>query len=154
MLNAARTSSWIEDKRSAALLQFAAGFYAIAWAVHTGDHLRRGFSSITSEVTVLGTATAVLQIVAIVLVLSHHRWAPLVAVLIGVPDGLGIAAVHLLPHWSSFSDAFPGAHGTAVTGFSWFAAIVEIIGALTFAAAGAYCLKRSGLPDRDHARPA
>jgi hypothetical protein len=152
MLNASRASSWTDDKRGAGLLRFAAWFYAVAWAVHTGDHLRRGFSSITSEVTVLGTATAILQIAAIVLVLTHNRWAPLVAVAVGVPDGIGIAAVHLLPHWSSFSDAFPGAHGTGVTGFSWFAAIVEIIGALTFAAAGAYCLKRSGLPDRYDAR--
>jgi hypothetical protein len=152
-LNAVRGSSWVDDQRSAAVLRFAAWFYAIAWAVHTGDHLRRGFSSITSEVTVLGTTTAVLQIAAVVLVLTRNRWAPLVAVVVGLPDGIGIAAVHLLPHWSSFSDAFPGAHGTGVTGFSWFAAIVEIIGALTFAAAGAYCLKRSGLPDRHRARP-
>jgi hypothetical protein len=152
-LNASRASSWVDDKRSAAFLRFAAWFYAIAWAVHTGDHLRRGFSSITSEVTILGTTTAVLQIAAIALVLTHNRWAPLVAVAVGVPDGIGIAAVHLLPHWSSFSDAFPGAHGTGVTGFSWFAAIVEIVGALTFAVAGAYCLKRSGLPDEAHARP-
>jgi hypothetical protein len=151
-LNASRASSWIDDTRSAGILRFAAWFYAIAWAVHTGDHLRRGFSSITSEVTALGTTTAILQIGAIVLVLTHHRWAPLVAVAVGLPDGIGIAAVHLLPHWSSFSDAFPGAHGTGVTGFSWFAAIVEIIGALTFAAAGAYCLKRSGLPDGSHTR--
>ena len=152
-LNPVRASSWIEDTWSAALLRFAAWFYALAWAVHTGDHLQRGFSSITSEVTVLGTTTAVLQIAAVVLVLTRNRWAPLVAVAIGLPDGVGIAAVHLLPHWSSFSDAFPGAHGTGVTGFSWFAAIVEIVGALTFAAAGAYCLKRSGLPDGDRARP-
>ena len=152
-LSASRASSWVEDKRGAALLRFAAWFYAIAWAVHTGDHLRRGFSSITSEVTVLGTTTAVLQIAAVVLVLTRNRWAPLVAVAVGVPDGIGIAAVHLLPHWSSFSDAFPGAHGTGVTGFSWFAAIVEIVGALTFAAAGAYCLKRNGLPHEAHAHP-
>jgi hypothetical protein len=128
-------------------LRYAAWFYGIAWAVHTGDHLRRGFSAITAEVNVLGTTAAILQVAAIVLVFRRHRLAPIFAVAIGFPDGIGIAAVHLLPHWSSFSDAFPGAHGTGVTGFSWVAAVVEIVAALTFGAAGVYSLRRGGWPD-------
>jgi hypothetical protein len=63
------------------------------------------------------------------------------AVAIGLPDAVGIAAVHLLPHWSAFSDAFPGAHGTGVTVFSWFAAILEVVAALGFGIAGAYALQ-------------
>ena len=55
---------------------------------------------------------------------------------------MGIAAVHLLPHWSAFSDAFPGAHGTGVTAFSWFAAILEVTGALLFALAGTHARRR------------
>jgi hypothetical protein len=143
ILDARRVSSWVDDPRSSKLLQYAAWFYAIAWAVHTGDHLRRGLGSVTTQVSTLGTTAAVLQIGAIILVLTHHRAAPLVAVVVGIPDAIGIAAVHLLPQWSSLSDAFPGAHGTGVTGFSWIAAIVEIISAALFAAAGAYALRRS-----------
>jgi hypothetical protein len=131
--------SWVQA-RGARFLRYAALFYAVAWVVHTGDHVRRGLGVVTPEVSVLGTAAAFLQIVAIALVLGQHRWAPVLAVAVGLPDAIGIAAVHLLPHWSSFSDAFPGAHGTGVTGFSWVAAIIEVAAALAFAAAGARLL--------------
>jgi hypothetical protein len=76
-------------------------------------------------------------------VLTRHRLAPVLAVAVGFPDAIGIAAVHLLPHWSSsLSDAFPGAHGTGVTALSWVAAITEIAGALAFGFAGLYVLRR------------
>ena len=117
-------------------LRYAAVFYLVAWAVHTGDHLRRGLGVVTAEVSTLGSAAAVLQLVAIAAVLTRRRWAPMAAVVVGFPDAVGIAAVHFLPHWSSFSDAFPGSHGTGVTGFSWFAAAVEVVGALAFGVAG------------------
>lgn len=125
------------------LLRYSALFYLFAWAVHTGDHIRRGLDVVTTQVSVLGTAAAVLQIAAIVAVLLHARWAPIAAVAIGFPDAFGIAAVHLLPHWSSLSDAFPGAHGTGVNALSWVAASVEIAGALAFGAAGAYALRQT-----------
>jgi hypothetical protein len=123
-------------------LRWAAIFYAAAWVIHTADHLRRGTGVVTKEVLVLGTLAGVFQVVAIGATLTGHRLAPLLAVAVGFPDGIGIAAVHLLPHWSSLSDAFPGAHGTGVTGLSWVAAIAEIAGALSFAAAGAYVWRR------------
>ena len=125
-------------------LRIAAYAYAVAWAVHTGDHLRRGLGAVTVEVSALGSAAAVLQLAAIAAVLLGRPWVPVAAVAIGFPDALGIAAVHLLPHWSSFSDAFPGAHGTGVTGFSWFAAVLEIGGALAFGVAGAAAWRRRG----------
>ena len=137
------TPAWTRDVRGAKALRYAAAFYAAAWAIHTGDHLVRGFGAVTTQVTVLGTTAAVLQVVAIAMVFTRHRLAPIAAVAIGFPDGIGIAAVHLLPHWSAFSDAFPGAHGTGVTGFSWVAAVVEITGALAFGAAGLYVLRRT-----------
>jgi hypothetical protein len=119
-------------------LRYAAVLYAVAWAVHTGDHLRRGLDVVTTQVAVLGTVAAVLQLAAVAAVLARRAWAPVAAVAVGFPDALGIAAVHLLPHWGAFSDAFPGAHATAVTGFSWFAAVMEITGALAFGVAGAW----------------
>jgi hypothetical protein len=119
-------------------LRYAAAFYALAWAVHTGDHVGRGTGVVTTEVAVLGATAAVLQLAAVAAVFARWRWAPLAAVAIGFPDAVGIAAVHLLPHWSAFSDAFPGSQGTGVTTFSWFAAILEIAGALGFGLAGLY----------------
>jgi hypothetical protein len=127
--------------RAEQLLLYAAVLYGGAFAVHTGDHLRRGFSIETVEVLVLGSAASVMQVLAIAAVFARYRLAPLLAVAVGFPDAVGIAAVHLLPHWSSFSDAFPGAHATGVNAFSWVAAIVEIGGALAFGAAGLYRLR-------------
>src|SRR5947208_73094 len=126
--------AWLDDERGARLLRWAAAFYGVAWAIHTADHVRRGTNVVTTEVFVLGTAAAVFL---------KHRWAPALAIVVGVPDGIGIFAAHLLPRWSAFSDAFPGAHGTGVTAFSWVAAILEIVAALAFAAAGAYVLRRA-----------
>jgi hypothetical protein len=135
----------VVEERSARWLRWAAVAYAVAWAIHTGDHVRRGLDVVTTEVTVLGTVAAVAQLVAIGGVLLRRAWGPLAAVLVGFPDAVGIAAVHLLPHWSVLSDAFPGAHGTGVTAFSWVAAISEVIGALAFGAAGAAALRGPAL---------
>jgi hypothetical protein len=143
---------WVDDLRSARLLRYSAALYFVAWLVHSGDHLRRGFGVESTELIVLGTVVAVLQLVAIGLVFARQVLAPLAAVAIGIPDGIGIAALHLLPHWSVFSDAFPGAHGTGVTAFSWFAAIVEVVAAFVFAAAGAYSLRRDNWPRSGAAR--
>src|SRR5690242_3570109 len=143
-------ADWTHDRESARVLWYAALFYLAAWAVHTGDHVRRGLGTVTPEVSTLGTIAAVLQLVAIAAVLGRHRHAPLLAVVIGLPDAIGIAAVHLLPHWSAFSDAFPGSHGEGVNAFSWFAAALEIVAAFTFALAGWYVLhsKRQLVEDR------
>jgi hypothetical protein len=136
----------LRHERATRLLRWAAVAYAIAWAIHTGDHIRRGTDMISTEVFVAGSAAAILQLIAVASVFLGSRWAPVMAVAIGLPDAFGIAAVHLLPHWSSFSDAFPGAHGTGVTAFSWFAASLESVTALGFGIAGLYALRatRSG----------
>src|SRR5438445_11956875 len=142
---------WFDNRQVARLLRYAAILYAVAWAVHTGDHLRRGVGVETVEVTTLGGITAIAQLLVVATVFLRWRWAALAAAAIGFPDAVGIAAVHLLPHWSAFSDAFPGAHGTGVTGFSWFAAVLEIVGALVFGMAGVHALRaasrgRQGVP--------
>ncbi|MDQ1396026.1 MAG: hypothetical protein QOG64_1285 [Acidimicrobiaceae bacterium] len=134
---------WLADRVSVRLLEYTAGLYAVAWVVHTGDHLRRGLDVVTTQVAVLGSVAAVLQLAAVALVFLRFRWAPILAAAIGIPDAIGIAAVHLLPHWSAFSDAFPGAHGAGVTTLSWVAAIMEIVGALAFGLAGMYAWRRA-----------
>lgn len=143
---------WFADRQAARLLQLAAAGYAVAWAVHTGDHIHRGLGALTVEVSTAGSIAAVAQLLVVATVFLRWRWAAVAAVAIGVPDAVGIAAVHLLPHWSAFSDAFPGSSGTGVTGFSWFAAVLEIVAALLFAAAGVHALRVSSvsrqMPDR------
>ena len=134
-------SPWFADRRAAQLLSYAAAFYAVAWAIHTGDHVRRGVGVLTVEVSTLGSIVAIAQLLVVAAVFLRWRWAALAAALIGLPDAVGIAAVHLLPHWSAFSDAFPGAQRTGVTAFSWFAAVLEVVGALLFGMAGIYALR-------------
>ena len=135
--------TWTSDPPAARLLRWTAVLYAVAWAIHTGDHIRRGTGVVTAEVSTLGSIAAVLQLAVVGSVLLRWRWAPVAAVAIGFPDAVGIAAVHLLPRWSAFSDAFPGAHGTGVTAFSWFAAILEVTAAFLFALAGVNAWRRA-----------
>jgi hypothetical protein len=143
---------WFADRQAARLLRCAAVVYAVAWAVHTGDHVRRGLGVETVEVLTLGSITAVAQLLVVATVFLRWRWAAVAAVAIGFPDAVGIAAVHLLPHWSAFSDAFPGAYRTGVTGFSWFAAVLEIIGALVFGMAGVHALRAASRRNRESVR--
>jgi hypothetical protein len=115
--------------------------FLAALIVHGADHLRRGFDVLTPEVFWAGNLQLVMAVVTLVLVFTRHRWAPLAAVAIGFPSAIGFIAAHLLPHWSSFSDAFPGGH---VDGYSWAAAFIEIAADLAFGCAGVYVLRRTG----------
>ena len=111
--------------------------YAAGTMIHTLDHLRRGTEVVTDQVYWLGTFGTVLAALAIGLALTGHRLAPTVAMVVGITHGVGISAVHLLPQWSAFSDAFPG---NSVSPLSWVAVLSEIGGALAFGIAGAYRL--------------
>ena len=83
------------------LLRYAALFFTAGLLVHGADHWRRGFGVLTPEVYWAGMAVSVLGVIAISLVLLRHRLAALVAVAVGFSTALGVAASHLLPHWSS-----------------------------------------------------
>jgi hypothetical protein len=100
-------------------LRYAGGLYAVGLVLHTADHVRRGLDVLTPEVSVAGYLSIGGGLLVLALILYGHRLAPIAAVAYGLPAAIGTAASHLLPHWSSFSDAFPGAHGTGVTGVSW-----------------------------------
>ena len=117
-------------------LRYCALFYAFGLAAHTADHLRRGVDVLTPEVQWAGYLSTAVGITAVVLVLFGNRRAPLVAAITGIPVALGVAAVHLLPHWSALSDAFPGATHTGVTFVSWTVVLVEIVGALAMGIVG------------------
>ena len=128
---------WTQRDR---LLRSAAVLYGAGLALHTADHIRRGVGVLTPEVIWAGTVSTIAGVVTLRLVLTRHRLAPLLATLIGFQVALGTAAVHLLPHWGSFSDALPGAHGTGVTAFSWIVVIIELVGALLLGIFGANLL--------------
>ena len=117
-------------------MRYAALLYFVGIVLHTLDHVRRGTDVITSQVVGLGYVGFAAAAVAFVLNLMRHPLAPLVSTLVGFAVAIGVSAVHLLPHWSAFSDAFPGASGTGVTGVSYLVVLLEIAGALALGIAG------------------
>ena len=117
-------------------LRFAALFYALGLGLHTVDHVRRGLDVLTPEVQWAGHLSTAIGIATVVLVLIGSRFGPLAAAITGIPVGVGVAAAHLLPHWSAFSDAFPGSHGTGVTAMSWTVVLIEIAGAIAMGVIG------------------
>jgi hypothetical protein len=128
-------------------LRYAAILYFAGTTVHAVDHFRRGLDSITNHVNYAGTAITILAYVAMALIFLNHRLAPVFAVAVAFPHALGIAAVHLLPRWGVFSDAFTGsAVGRGITGMSWAAVLLEIAGALATGFAAADVLRREPLP--------
>jgi hypothetical protein len=130
-----KTEWLLEDQ----VLRYAALVFAAVLLVHGADHWRRGFKVLTPEVYWAGMVLSVLAVISITMVLTRHSWGPLVAVVVGFPMGVGVAASHLLPHWSSFSDAFPG---SGVDSLSYAAVVFEVIGSLVFGAAGMRMLLR------------
>jgi hypothetical protein len=124
------------------VLASAALLFLVGFVLHTADHFRRGIDAITREVLWSGTASSILAITAIVLALRGHRLAPYGAIAVGI-TGFAIVAVHLAPSWGIFSDSLPDGH---VDGLTWAAVLLEIMGALTFGAAGVYALRRQTEP--------
>ena len=128
----------------------AALFYAAGFLAHNADHFRRGLDVLTPEVLWAGSVSGMVAVAAIALALLGHRLAPLVAVAHGFSQALGVAAVHLLPRWSAFSDSLAD---VGADGLSWAAVLAEIAGALAFGAAGAYVLRRGQRRARDFPVP-
>src|SRR4051794_20729685 len=124
-------------------LRYAAVLYAVGLAVHTFDHFRRGLGVVTGEVLWAGNVSTVLGVVAVVLILSRHRLAPLAAAWAGLPIAIGVASVHLLPHWGVLSDPFPGGRANGVSALSWFAVLTEIAGAAVVGVVGVIMLRRA-----------
>lgn len=125
-------------------LRWAAIFFAIGLAFHTADHLRRGTGVLTPEVFWGGMVITVTGVIAIVAVLARHRLASEVGVAVGFSTAVSVSASHLLPHWSAFSDAFPGG---GVDGLSWAAVSVEIASAIILGGAAVYALRHRARND-------
>jgi Na+/proline symporter len=117
-----------DDKQSPEQrLRWIAVVFLVAVAVHGADHMRRGMDVVTTQVMWAGAIQFLLAVITVVLVFRRHPWAPLAAIVIGFASAIGFTAVHLLPHWSSFSDSFTGSRvAPNVTVLSWATALFEI----------------------------
>ena len=136
------------SSREQVFLRNAAILYGVGLVLHLADHVRRGTEVLTGEVNLLGTISTVAGVATIGLIMMRHRLAPLAAIALGFPVALGVAAVHLLPRWSDFSDAFPGST-TGVNGLSWTVVLIEIAGAFALGVAGLAMVRRSREPARN-----
>jgi hypothetical protein len=133
------------SSREQVFLRNAAILYGVGLVLHLADHMRRGTDVLTGEVNLLGTISTVAGVIVIGLVMTRHRLAPVAAIALGFPVAIGVAMVHLIPHWSDFSDAFPGST-TGVNGLSWTVVLIEIAGAFALGLAGLAMVRRSREP--------
>lgn len=134
------TSARTQPEQTAAdqFLWGAGVFYAVAFSLHTLDHLLRGRDSVTEALYVAGFLSSMVSVAAIVLVLTRHRFAPVVAAVVGAIQAAAFLAAHFLPTWSVLSDSFiDGDVGVQ----SWTAGSVEVLGALVLSVAGVRALR-------------
>ena len=124
-------------------LMIAGAVFAVGTTIHVVDHLRRGQTSITELLFILGNLALVAQIVTITLILTRHRLAPVVAMAAGFPLAIGFAAAHWLPHWSAMSDPVWRIH--SATWFSYLASTAEIVGALAVGVGGLAIVRARGI---------
>src|SRR5438876_1245963 len=116
--------------------------FVAANLLHTADHQRQGTAGLTWEIYLGGSAITIAAIASLVLALRHDGRAPIFAAVLGISSAAGIAASHIAPHWSAFSDSYPQIHADAI---SWVVVMIEIAGALWLAAVGARELRRASI---------
>jgi hypothetical protein len=102
--------------------------------IHDLDHVRQ-HRALGNELYGIGLVALVTALVTLVLALRGHSLAPAAAVVVGAGNVIGLAAVHVLPHWSAFSDPYPAAH---VDALSWTVLAVMWMVAAALAFAGAH----------------
>jgi hypothetical protein len=130
-------------------LRWAAVAFAIGFAVHGLDHLRRGMSASPPFIMAGGTVQGLFVVAAIVMVLTRRRQAPLAAIVVGFGSALVFTYAHLLPTavLRGDQDSFISPPHINVTWFSWVSAVTEIGTGTVFGIAGIQAIRRSAEAD-------
>src|SRR5438874_12199975 len=118
--------------------------------LHTADHQRQGTAGLSWEILAGGSAITIAAVASLVLAWRGDERAPIFGAVLGLSAAAGIAASHLAPHWSAFSDSYPEIHADAI---SWVVVLLEIAGALWLSAAGLRELRRASTPAPSAAVP-
>jgi hypothetical protein len=108
-------------------------------ALHALDHLRQGIGRLVTEVIVGGQALLLLALIPLLLSLRRDRRAPLAAAVVGLWTALAVAASHLAPHWSAFSDPYADNN---LDVFSWGQMLLLIAGAAALGLVGIRTLRK------------
>ena len=114
--------------------------FVVANLLHTADHQRQGTDGLSWEILLGGSAITIAAIASLVLAHRRDQRAAIFGAVLGLSAAAGIAASHLAPHWSAFSDSYPQIHAGAV---SWVVVLLEIAGALLLAAVSVRELRRA-----------
>src|SRR3954471_14815945 len=123
------------------ILVSASGAFVAANLLHSLDHVRQGTGRLTPEVFWGGSVLSVAALVTLVLVLRRDPRGPLTAAVVGLWTAAGVAASHIAPHWSAFSDPYPDLN---VDVLSWAVMLGEIGAALVLGVAGLRELRGEG----------
>jgi hypothetical protein len=91
--------------------------------IHDLDHVRRSNYS-PVPVRVLGFLALAGGILAIVLAARRNRSAALYTAFYGFAGAIGLVVVHVLPHWSVFSDPFTSYR---VDALSWAIVALDVV---------------------------
>jgi hypothetical protein len=94
--------------------------------LHTLDHIynqERGLGPLATEVTLVGYAGFAVNLALLYLILRRDALAPLAGLAFGLSVVAGGLAVHILPHWSAFSDPYSDISADALTWISVYALI-------------------------------
>jgi hypothetical protein len=78
--------------------------------------------------------------VSLLLASRGHRLAPLAAVVVGFGNVVGIALVHIAPHWGPLSDPYAAAH---VDWLSWTVISAMMLVAFMLGVTGLRALRKS-----------
>jgi hypothetical protein len=113
--------------------------FVAANLLHTADHQRQGTGGLSTEILLGGSAITIAAVASLVLALRRDERAPIFGAVLGLSAAVGIAASHIAPHWSAFSDSYPEIGADAI---SWIAVLLEIAGALLLAAVAVRALRR------------
>ena len=106
--------------------------------LHTADHQRQGTDGLTTEILIGGTALTLAAIASLVLALRRDNRAPIFGAVLGLSAAAGIAASHIAPHWSAFSDSYGDAN---VDALSWLLAGLPFAAGLWLSACGVQAMR-------------
>jgi hypothetical protein len=107
--------------------------------LHTADHQRQGTEGLTWEIYMGGSAITLAAVASLVLAARRDERAPIFGAVLGLSAAAGIAASHIAPHWSAFSDSYPQIDADAL---SWAVMLAEIAAAAVLGLVGLAQLRR------------
>lgn len=118
-------------------LRWTAIALAVGFGLHAVDHVRRGMSAATMLVMIGGGTEAVSITVAVVMVLTRHKWAAQAAIIVGFGSALASTYGHLLPTFlPGYQDSFISLPHMGVTWFSWVSLAAAMGAGILFGFAG------------------